>query len=180
MRPTPESPPSPLKIFTQTGRDSLLLLLDGSPASSSDDQWLHLPLVTVSGGSCGGQPALVLGTAIDTTVTPLSGFPSLAPFRTFEIMQARLYSSGGDYWLGARSVSGAEIIQPLAGPFLVHGLAMQFLDSLALTTTSAAGIRSVDITLRGVSTSAIRTGAGTGLPLRQSDSLATRIMLRNW
>lgn len=164
----------------QAGRDSLLLLVDGSPATSSDDQWLHLPLVAVSGGSCGGQPALLLATVIDTTVTPLSGFPSLAPFRSFEIMQARLYSSGGDYWLGARSVSAAEIIQPLAGPFLVHGLAMQFLDSLALPASSATGIRSVDFTLRGVSASAIRTGAGMGLPQRRSDSLATRVMLRNW
>lgn len=164
----------------QAGRDSLLLFMDGVPTTASDDRWLHLPLVSVSGGSCGGRPGLVLGTTIDTAATPLSGFPPLAPFRTFEIMQTRLYSSGGDYWVGARSVSAAEIIQPLAGPFLVHGLAMQFLDSLALPAVSAAGIRSVDITLRGVSASPIRTGAGMGLPQRRTDSLSTRVMLRNW
>lgn len=164
----------------QAGRDSLLLFMDGVPTTASDDRWLHLPLVSVSGGSCGGRAGLVLGTTIDTAATPLSGFPPLAPFRTFEIMQTRLYSSGGDYWVGARSVSAAEIIQPLAGPFLVHGLAMQFLDSLALPAVSAAGIRSVDITLRGVSASPIRTGAGMGLPQRRTDSLSTRVMLRNW
>jgi prepilin-type N-terminal cleavage/methylation domain-containing protein len=164
----------------QPGRDSLLLFMDGSPTTSLDDRWLHLPLLSVSGGNCGGRPALVLATAIDTTLTPLSGFPPLAPFRSFEIMQARLYSSGGDYWLGARSVSGAEIIQPLAGPLPVHGLAMQFLDSVAVPANGAAGIRSVDITLRGVSAAPIRTGAGMGLPQRRSDSLVTRVMLRNW
>ncbi|MEP7325575.1 MAG: prepilin-type N-terminal cleavage/methylation domain-containing protein [Gemmatimonadota bacterium] len=164
----------------QPGRDSLLLFRDGSPATSSDDQWLHLPLFTVSAGSCGSQAALILGTAIDTSVTPLSGFPPLAPFRTFEIMQARLYASGGDYWLGARSVSAAEIIQPLAGPFLAHGLAMRFLDSLAVPATGAERIRSVDVALLGVSASPIRSGAGMGLPQRRTDSLGTRIMLRNW
>jgi prepilin-type N-terminal cleavage/methylation domain-containing protein len=164
----------------QAGRDSLLVFMDGSPAISSDDRWLHLPLISVSGGSCGGRPALVLGTAIDTAATPLSWFPPLAPFRSFEIMQARLYSSGGDYWLGARSVSAAEIIQPLAGPFLVHGLAMQFFDSLVGPAGSAGGIRSVDITLRGVSAAPIRTGAGMGLPQRRTDSLSTHVLLRNW
>ena len=164
----------------QPGRDSLLLLLDDSSQTSSDDQWLHLPLLALSGGTCSGQPALVLGTSIDTAIAPISGFPPLAPFRSFEIMQARLYSSGGDYWLGARSVSGAELIQPLAGPFLANGLAMQFLDSLAGPATGAAGIRAVDITLRGVSATPIRTGAGMGLPQRRSDSLVTRVMLRNW
>lgn len=163
----------------QPGRDSLLLFRDTDPLISTDDSWLHLPLVAVSAGSCGGSPALVLGTVIDTTVHPLSAFPPLAPFRSFEIMQAKLYQSG-DYWLGARSVSALEIIQPLAGPFTPQGLTLEYLDSLGAPAVAADAIRAVDLTLRGLTATPIRTGAGMGQPQRMSDSLLTRIALRNW
>jgi prepilin-type N-terminal cleavage/methylation domain-containing protein len=164
----------------QPGRDSLLLLMDGASTTSTDDRWLHLPILAVSNGFCAGYPAVVLGTAIDTVSSPLPAFSPMTPFRTFEIMQVKLYQSGADYWLGARSVSGAEIVQPLAGPFLAHGLGMAFLDSLAAAATSPGAIRAVDLTLRGVSATPIRTGAGMGLPQRRSDSISTRVMLRNW
>jgi type II secretory pathway pseudopilin PulG len=163
----------------QAGRDSLLLWYEGSPADPTDDRWIRLPILSVGGGSC-GRPADLLGTAIDTLATPLSGFPPLAPVRTFEVMQVRLYSSSGDYWLGARSVSGQELIQPFAGPFPVHGVTLSYFDSLGLPATSASSVRAIDLRLRGLSSSPIRTGAGMGLPQRIADSLFTRLTLRNW
>lgn len=163
----------------QPGRDSLLLLADGAPSTSADDRWVHLPILATSAGSCSGRPALIFATAIDTALTPLSSFPPLAPFHSFEIMQLRLYSSAGDYWLGARSISAGEIIQPFAGPFQIHGLALSFFDSLGAAAATGGDIRDIGITLRAVSSVPVRN-AGLGSPQRISDSVLTRFALRNW
>jgi prepilin-type N-terminal cleavage/methylation domain-containing protein len=164
----------------QAGRDSLLLHQEGRSDTVGDDHWLHLPVTSVSGGSCSGTPALQLSTSIDTVLTPLATFGPLEPARTFEIMQIKLYQSAGDYWLGARSVSAGETIQPLIGPLTASGLAMVFFDSSGSVATTAETIRSIDVTLRGLSANPIRTGAGFGSAQRRVDSLTTRVGLRNW
>lgn len=163
----------------QAGRDSLLLWYEGSPGNPADDRWIRLPILSVSTGTC-GRPADLLGTAVDTLATPLSGFPPRAPFRTFEIMQVKLYSSTGDYWLGARSVSAPELIQPFAGPFQAHGVTLTYFDSLGVPAGSAASVRAIEFTLRGLSSTPVRSGAGMGPPQRIADSLVTRLSLRNW
>ncbi|HWA15996.1 MAG TPA: hypothetical protein VG817_06175, partial [Gemmatimonadales bacterium] len=76
----------------QPGRDSLLVLVDSI--------WQPFPVENVTIGNCEG--------ATD----------SLVPVRGFERMQARFYQSGGAWWLGGRSESAGEGVQPLAGPFL--------------------------------------------------------------
>lgn len=162
------------------GRDSILLHLEGRVDQSSDDRWLHLPILTVSGSTCGGAPAILLGTVLDTTVFPRAAFASLAPVRTFEVMQAKLYQSSGDYWLGARSVSAGEMIQPLAGPLANNGLELSYLDSTGAPALQANNIRSIGITLRALSSVPVRASGGSGPPARRADSLATLVALRNW
>jgi hypothetical protein len=44
-------------------------------------------------------------------------------------MQIKLYQSQGNYWLGARSVSAGEVIQPVLGPLDNNGLSFAFRDS---------------------------------------------------
>jgi prepilin-type N-terminal cleavage/methylation domain-containing protein len=162
------------------GRDSILLHLEGRIDQASDDRWLHLPILSVSGSSCGGAPAILIGTVLDTILFPRAAFASLAPARTFEVMQAKLYQSGGDFWLGARSVSAGETIQPLAGPLASNGLELSYLDSTGTVTTQAENIRSIGITLRALSSIPIRASGGSGPPVRRADSLVTLVALRNW
>jgi prepilin-type N-terminal cleavage/methylation domain-containing protein len=164
----------------QAGRDSLLLHQENDGWSPRDDRWIHLPILSFNGGTCGGRPALTAATILDTTVFPPSSFASLVPLRTYEIMQIRLYQSGGDYWLGTRSVSAGEIIQPVIGPLSNRGLALTYLDSTGATATNAATIRSIGVTLRGLTANAVRTGGGYGSSSRRADSLVTRVFLRNW
>lgn len=75
----------------QPGRDSLFVF--------SDSLWRPFPVGGVALGSCGSADSLV-------------------PARVVEVMQARRYLSGGLWWLGARSESAGEGLQPLAGPFM--------------------------------------------------------------
>ena len=126
---------------------------------------------------CGAEPALALRVALDTIAAPLAAIPVGAPVRLFEVMQLRLYSSAGSWWLGARSVSAGEALQPLLGPLLPGGFALTYLDSAGTRTTSADRVRSIELTVRGTSDS-VRVAGGTGVVALQ-DSLVTTIRLRN-
>lgn len=164
----------------QTGRDSILLHFEGWVDSSTDDRWIHLPVQSVGAATCSGAASLQLATTVDTVLFPLQRFAALAPFRTFEIMQIKLYQSGGDYWLGARSVSAGETIQPLIGPLTRNGLELSYQDSLGGAPATAGQIRSVGITLRATSSVPLRSGGGFRPPARMIDSLITTVALRNW
>jgi len=164
----------------QTSRDSALLHFEGRLDTSSDDRWIHLPILAIGATACAGAGALQFTTTIDTTLFPLQRFAPLAPIRTFEIMQIKLYQSGGEYWLGARSVSAGETIQPLAGPLTSHGLALSYRDSVGGPASGAESIRSIGITLRALSSTATRRSGGAGVPTRITDSLITAVALRNW
>jgi prepilin-type N-terminal cleavage/methylation domain-containing protein len=164
----------------QTGRDSVLLHFEGRMDTSVDDRWIHLPVQSIGISSCGGAAALQLATAIDTVTFPLQRFAALAPLRSFEVMQIKLYQSGGEYWLGARSVSAGETIQPLTGPLTRNGLQLSYQDSLGGVPTAADQIRSIGIVLRATSSLPVRSGGGFRTPARLIDSLVTTVALRNW
>jgi hypothetical protein len=99
----------------QPGRDSLLLLVD--------TVWRAFAVEGVTTGQCGPSSALVISTTIDTaSIDNLRNLRNLwTPVRFFEGMQARFYLSGSSWWLGGRSESAGEGLQPLAGPFLGGG-----------------------------------------------------------
>lgn len=163
----------------QTPRDSALLHFEGRMDTGADDRWIHLPVQAISASTCSGAGAIQLATTLDTALFALQRFAPLAPVRTFEIMQVRLYQSGGDYWLGARSVSAGETIQPLMGPLTSRGLELSYRDSAGGVATVAENIRSIGITLRALGSVATRRG-GTGVASRITDSLVTTVSLRNW
>lgn len=131
----------------QPGRDSLLLAPAGDDPLRPESSWVALPLTAVGSGTCGGQPAVSLGTVIDTLAVPLPPVP--APVRLFEVMQARLYASGGSGWLGARSVSAGEVIQPLAGPFDLAGSRLEAQDSAGVPTLVPATARTFFLRVAG-------------------------------
>ena len=164
----------------QTGRDSVLLHFEGRMDTTADDRWIHLPVQSIGTASCGGAAALQLATAIDTVTFPPHGFAAFAPIRSFEIMQIKLYQSGGEYWLGARSVSAGETIQPLTGPLTRNGLQLSYQDSLGGLPATADQIRSIGIVLRATSALPVRSGGGLRAPIRRIDSLVATVALRNW
>ena len=121
--------------------------------------WLALPLLGVGSATCGGGPAVRLITAIDTVSTPLASLPALPPVRIFEVMQARFYASLGSWWLGARSESAGETIQPLAGPFESAGSPFGYRDSLQQPTLVPGAVEE-----SGCSLSAAGQGGREALP----------------
>lgn len=164
----------------QPNRDSLLLHQENGPAGAADDRWLQMPVLAVGAGSCPGVPSMGITTLLDTTQVPPGSFSPLAPIRTFEVMQIKLYQSGGDYWLGTRSVSAGETIQPVVGPLSSRGLDFAYFDSAGAPATTAGDIRSMEVTLRGLTAAPVRSGGGFGPAVRRPDSLVARVFLRNW
>ena len=162
----------------QAGRDSLQLFVEGDPLSRRDDAWLRLPILSVATDSCRGGPALALGTVVDSALVASDAIDSLAPVRLYEIMQLKLYTSAGVRWLGARSVSAGESIQPLLGPLASAGFSLTGLDSTGSPETRPASIRSLRIMLRGVPAHATHWG-GMAPALLRGDSLELVLTLRN-
>ncbi len=162
----------------QPGRDSLQLFVEGDPLTRSDDRWVRLPILSVTADSCRGGAALALGTVLDTVLVPPGAVDSLAPARIFEIMQLKLYSSGGTRWLGARSVSAGESIQPVLGPLASAGFQLTGLDSTGSPTTQPSRMRGLRIQLRGTPAHAVHWG-GMAPALLRSDSVDLVVTLRN-
>lgn len=160
------------------GQDSLLLFVENNPYQSSDDQWLPLRITSVSqGSSCAGDGAIALGVStIDSA--GLAGIVTDAPVRTFEVMELRPVQVGTQTWLGARSVSAGETLQPVAGPITADGIRFAYLDSLGNTTTLASRIRSIRVTLLGESDRVAHRLQTNAVQLIQ-DSLTTAVTLRN-
>jgi hypothetical protein len=99
------------------------------------------------------------------------------PVRIYEVMQLKLYRSEGKSWLGARSVSSGEAIQPVVGPLRDgDGFLLEYLSSGGVATTDRRSIQSIRLTLRGVADSSI---SQTGEMVRPQEELVTQVVLRN-
>jgi len=165
------------------GRDSLFLFVERTPGISSDDVWVRLAVSSVNSAStCGTDPAIALGVANLGSVVP-GGIGSLVaggPVRPFEVMELRLYSSGGKFWLGARSVSGGEpSLQPVLGPLTANGFELDYFDVAGAPTSNRFQVRTLRVAIRGVTDQLIRGPAGTGPTGYVQDSLVTTVSLRN-
>ena len=125
----------------QAGRDSLLVLSQ----ADSGPIWVASGLVGVSASWCGAEPANRLSGDSVVLAGVVSAASGASPVKTFEVMEARFYTSGGQRWLGARSVSAGEAIQPLAGPF-ESGAGFQLHDS-AGQPASVTSARSLQVLL---------------------------------
>jgi len=134
----------------QAGRDSILVYL-GVDSITEQDGWAGLPIYAVGRTTCGSQPALRLSTNIDSGTLAAARRTELVPVRTFEVMQARFYQSLGSTWLGARSVSAGEAVQPLAGPFDRSGTGFELVDSTGRVTSSPASVHSVRVSFSATS-----------------------------
>lgn len=164
------------------GRDSLLLFVEGNPASALDDQWIHLPVLSVGAASCGGAAALALGTPDFSARLPsgtLSDVVPGGPVRTFEVIRLAEYASAGQRWLGTASVSGGEAIQPLAGPLAGAGLTLEYLGGDGAPTSNPAAVRGIRATLVGAGERTVARNWSGGQNAAVVDTVSTRLFLRN-
>lgn len=154
-------------------RDGAYLLLEGNPAAGVEDVWLQLSIVGVSSNTvCAGTPTIDLAVLPATAVD----IPVGTPVRLFEPMELRLYQSGGNAWLGARSISTGEAIQPVTGPLTPNdGLQLSYFTAGGALSTNPASIRSVLIRVRGITEDPVFGADGA----RIQESLVGQVTLRN-
>lgn len=157
-------------------RDSLLLFADHDTVSAADDEWVQLAIVgSPSTSTCpDGEPAI----ALTTPGITVADYQVPGPVRTFELMQLALATTGGRLYLGARSLSGPNVMEPVIGPLRSGGLELVYRDQAGAITTTPSDVRTIDLTMRSQTARPLTT-LGGGVGALQSDSLALRVLLRN-
>jgi Prokaryotic N-terminal methylation motif len=133
----------------QPGRDSLLLYTD-SAGTGSESEWIPLPITSVSTTTAcpGSVPGITLTTASRSW---LSGKDPGIPLRVYEPMELRVYQSEGQSWLGTRSISTGEAIQPLFGPLSNQdGFRLSYLDRAGRPTATPSAVGSIAVRVHGV------------------------------
>jgi prepilin-type N-terminal cleavage/methylation domain-containing protein len=159
-------------------RDDLYLFVDGDQDEDEDDTWLQVDVTGVASSptACGvGAPGWILTVA---TVMP-GGVPVNTPVRLFEVMRLQLTSVDGRWWLGAQSISGGDpALTPVLGPLTDDGFALQYFDSTGAVTADLTAIKSIGITVQGLTDGAVRPN-GSGALGHPEETLATQVMLRN-
>jgi type II secretory pathway pseudopilin PulG len=164
----------------QAGRDSIFVFVEGNPDIETDDSWVPLVLTNVSKASA--CPAGV-GPGITLTTSPnaaLEGLTNGTPVRIFEIMQLKLYRSEGNSWLGARSVSAGESIQPIVGPVRGgDGFLLEYLNAAGVVTADATQVKSIRVTVRAIAESSVNASSGSAEVALPQEELVTQVVLRN-
>ncbi len=152
--------------------DSIALFVEGDPALPDDDAWVRARVGAVSTGTCAdGTPAIALAPsweAADLGTAAVARAVTGGPVRIFEVMEIQLYPQGGKFWLGMRSVSRGEAIQPMVGP--LAGFTLGYLDRNDDVTADRNEVRTVSMALRGVTAGPVRA---------DSLVLTSRVALRN-
>lgn len=133
----------------ESTRDAVYVFIEATPDTDTDDAWLRLPIVGVSpAAACPGGS----GPGITLSIPPTPAVIGLevgTPIRISEVMELRLYRSEGRSWLGARSVSAGEVIQPVTGPLSDRdGLQLEYLDAAGLPTAEVRAVKSIRVTLQ--------------------------------
>jgi hypothetical protein len=151
----------------QPGRDMAYVFIPGDPGKALPDSWLGLAITGVANAVCPGTP----GPGFTLTVPDAgaeTGVELGTPVRITEVMELRLYQSDGKSWLGARSVSAGEPIQPVVGPLDdAGGFRLEYLSGAGIPTIDRSSIKSVKVTLRG------------RMEGHLEEELVTRVTLRN-
>jgi prepilin-type N-terminal cleavage/methylation domain-containing protein len=163
------------------GRDGAYIFLEKEKDLTSDDAWLQTSISAVANSTCGAAPAIAL--TIPEIVNAAWIPPAGTPVRTFELMTLALYTTGGKWYLGARSVNVEPGLQPLLGPLkdnnnAAPGLRFRYLDANGVETAALDKIKSIVLTVRGVTEQRISRGGGA-YTAEGTDSLVTLISLRN-
>lgn len=164
------------------GRDGGYVFMEGAdPDVSTDDSWQPVTITGVSSSSttCGAEAGYAF--TISPQVAALTAVTVGTPVRLYEVMQLSLYANGGKSWLGAMSVSAGETApQPVLGPLADgSGLAFKYLDRNGNETAVTGDIKSIRLTIHGITDHAIVKGGSAGAVQQIDDSLVSEVLLRN-
>jgi prepilin-type N-terminal cleavage/methylation domain-containing protein len=162
-------------------RDAAFVFVQTDPSTGSDGTWVPETITAVNlTNTCPGvgNPA-----AITLTITPaLAAAPvGRMPVRTWEDLQMGLYVEDGKSWLGVRSWSAGEAgYQPLLGPLLAaEGFRLRAYDKDNSLTTVKENVRSIKLTVRGVTSDQVSTSGGSSVMGVVQDSVVSQVTLRN-
>lgn len=111
-------------------RDSLVLL--GQPV---DTESVVASLGPTVMGFCPDGVASMSLPYVAASPDPMTAGRYPAPLLVSEVMEIRGYESGGEWWVGVRSVSSGEVIQPAHGPIGDGGLRITAHDSTGTVTS---------------------------------------------
>ena len=169
------------------GVDSAAIYLEGDPATLADDAWVRAAVTGVSAASCpDGRAATALALAWEAPLVGAAAAPRAVvggPVRLFEVMELAYYRSEGAAWLGQRSVSRGEVVQPLVGPLAdstggTRGFTLTYLDRNGSVTLVPGDIRGIGIALRGITARPVR-GRRVNRAVVDTFEVDGRITLRN-
>lgn len=154
----------------QPGRDSALLYLSGTP-TPADSGWVAMAISAAGAATCGaGEPAISL-----TLPAAIGTIPVGTPIRIYEPMELAAYQSDGQWWLGMRSLSSGEAIQPVFGPLAAtEGFRLVYSNAAQVATSIPGLVKSITVTIRGSGTNDDNSPAA---PL--TEELTTQITLKN-
>ena len=155
----------------QPGRDSALLYLSGMP-TATDSGWITAGILAISSSSTcgGGEPAISL-----TLPAGIGPVPRGTPIRIYEPMELAAYQSDGQWWLGLRSLSSGEAIQPIFGPLAAtEGFRLTYTDAAQLATITPSLVKSITVSIRGTS-----ANEDNSLAEPLTEALSTQIVLKN-
>lgn len=163
----------------QADRDSLYVFIDGDPDTESDDAWLPLAITAVSTTTaCPGTMGAGITLSTPNTAS-LVGLATGTPVRFYEVMEIKLHQADGKSWLGARSVSAGEPMQPVLGPLADgDGFLLNYFDAAGGVTADRTAIKSIRVTVRGISDEAIHAGIESS-PTYVQEELVSQVGLRN-
>jgi len=163
----------------QLTRDNAYVFFQTDPSTGSDGTWQPATITGVStGNTCpGGVAAHILTINPALAVAPAVG----TPVRLFEIVEMALYANGGKSWLGVRSVSAGEVApQPLLGPLRDgDGFGLKYYDQTGAETTDRKSVRSIRVTIKGITNGPVSTGGGSSVVAAVEDSIVSQVTLRN-
>jgi prepilin-type N-terminal cleavage/methylation domain-containing protein len=170
-----------------TTTDSVAVYVEDKSNTNADDVWIHGKITAVANQNC---PDGKAGTKLTVTYPAweagkVAGRVVLGgPVRVFEPMEIRYYAAGGKSWLGMRSLSTGEEIQPILGPLAdeigdQRGFTLTYLDVNNAPTAVLDNVRSIGVTLKGVTSAPIRPTGYGGNTAVDSLQLTTRVALRN-
>jgi len=165
-------------------RDSIYVFMEGAdPDASTDDSWQPARIGAVDPNStCGADAAYRFTINPAVAAFTAANVPVGTPVRLYEVMELSLYANGGESWLGARSVSAGEVsAQPVLGPLVAGtGLSFEYLNKAAGNSIGTLNsVKTVKMTVRGITDDAITTGGGSGAVGHVQDSLVSEVQLRN-
>jgi prepilin-type N-terminal cleavage/methylation domain-containing protein len=166
-----------------SSNEQLLLYVDNDSTLTSDDVWIPLAITSVGTGTCTSGAATA---SWDLSVTvPYTGaqitawIPVPGPVRTIERMELGKVTDSGNDWLGLRSVTAGEAnLIPVIGPLTTSGLSFAYYDGTGATTAVTSAVKTIVVTLRGITADLVNTGVGSALS-NPTDSLVVRVQLRN-